>query len=161
MPASKKSATKAAAKSPAPATKAPAKSASKPTAAAKPAAAKPVSAKPAAKKKAVAAAMPAPEPLPATPTVKAVAAKPITTTIAAQIDIGFGNALYLRGEGPGLSWEQGVKMQCVADDRWELTLGESARPFAFKFLVNDTAWCEGADYTVASGETTVLVPTFE
>lgn len=156
MPAPKKSTPKPAAKSPAPATKAPAKAAKKPAAA--PKATAPV--KSPAKKKA-AAISPAPEPTPVVPTVKAVASQPLTTTIAAQIDIGFGNALYIRGEGPGLSWDEGVKMQCVEDDRWEITLGESARPFVFKFLVNDLSWSEGADYVLAAGETTVLVPTFE
>ena len=35
-------------------------------------------------------------------------AKPVT--IEAKIDVGFGNALYMRGEGLGLSWTQGVPL---------------------------------------------------
>src|SRR5579872_5239985 len=38
-------------------------------------------------------------------------AEPVT--IEAKIDVGFGNTLYLRGEGPGLSWTQGVPLTCV------------------------------------------------
>jgi hypothetical protein len=34
-------------------------------------------------------------------------AKPVTT-IEAKIDVGFGNNLFVRGEGPGLSWEKGT-----------------------------------------------------
>jgi hypothetical protein len=84
----------------------------------------------------------------------------VVTTISAQVDVGFGNALYLRGEGPGLSWTQGVRMECVADDRWSLALGEAARPFVFKFLINDEKWSAGPDYTVSPGTTVTLSPTF-
>ena len=94
------------------------------------------------------------------PAVKAVASRPMTTTLTAQIDIGFGNALYIRGEGPGLSWDRGVLMDCLADDQWQIVLRESARPIVFKFLVNDLSWSVGEDYSVAPGATVVLTPTF-
>lgn len=162
----KKTTSKPAAKSPAPATKAApvAKSAVKapaPAAKAKPApvvakaapAAKP--AKPAAKKKIAASAAPT-----AVPAVKPVASKPVVTTITAQIDIGFGNALYVRGEGAGLSWDQGLLMTCVNDSQWQVALGESSRAIVFKFLVNDLSWSAGEDYTVAAGSSLTLVPTF-
>lgn len=84
----------------------------------------------------------------------------VVTTISANLDVGFGNSLYLRGEGPGLSWEKGVRMECVADDRWSLALGESARPFVFKFLINDEKWCTGPDFTVSPGTTVTLTPSF-
>jgi hypothetical protein len=84
----------------------------------------------------------------------------VVTTISANIDVGFGNALYLRGEGPGLNWNQGVRMECVADDRWSLALGESTKPFVFKFLVNDEKWSTGLDFTVSPGTTVTLSPVF-
>lgn len=156
MTAMKKNTSKPAAKSPAPATKAaPAAKIVAKSAVAKPAA-KPVAkpaAKPVVKKKAAPAAAPA-------PAVKPVVTKPVVTTIAAQIDIGFGNALYIRGEGAGLSWDQGLLMDCVNDAKWQVTLGESARPIVFKFLVNDLSWSAGEDYTVAAGSSLTLVPTF-
>ncbi len=173
MTAMKKSSAKPAAKSPAPATKAasPAKAApaAKAPAAPKAAAKAPVPAKPAAAKtapkKKVAVAAPAPEPTPApvaapAPAVKPVETKPVVTTISAQIDIGFGNALYLRGEGAGLSWDQGLLMKCVSDDVWQITVGESAHPIVFKFLVNDLSWSTGEDYSVAPGSSVTLVPSF-
>lgn len=84
----------------------------------------------------------------------------VVTTIVANIDIGFGNSLYVRGAGSGLSWDKGLLMECVADDRWKITLGESSGPFLFKFLINDDVWCTGEDYTVAPGSSVTLVPTF-
>jgi hypothetical protein len=51
-------------------------------------------------------------------------------------------------------------MNCVDSDQWLLTLGESARPFTFKFLVNDLTWSAGADFTVESGSSITLTPEF-
>ncbi len=84
----------------------------------------------------------------------------VTTTIVAAIDVGFGNHLTLRGTGPGLSWESGVPLECVADDRWAITLPETAQPIVCKFLLNDTTWCAGEDYTVLPGSSVVLSPVF-
>lgn len=94
------------------------------------------------------------------PAVRAVVSTPVQTRIVARVDVGFGNTLYLRGDGPGLSWSQGVPMDCVAGDQWEYTLGESARPVSFKVLINDTTWCAGPDSVAASGSTTTITPEF-
>jgi len=99
------------------------------------------------------------------PTVKAPKAKAtqssaVTTTIVAALDVGFGNHLAIRGEGPGLSWEKGVPMECIADDQWEITLPETAQPIVCKFLLNDVVWCVGEDYTVLPGASVVLSPKF-
>ncbi len=97
-----------------------------------------------------------------TPPVPAVKVAPtaVVTTVSASLDVGFGNALYVRGEGSGLNWEKGLRMECVADDRWTLALGESSRPFVFKFLINDEIWSAGDDYTVAPGASVTLTPVF-
>ncbi len=92
--------------------------------------------------------------------VPSAARRPVVTTITARINIGFGNTLHLRGEGPGLSWDRGVPMECIAADLWRFNLGESARGFTFKVLVNDLTWNSGPDYTVASGGVVNLTPTF-
>lgn len=96
----------------------------------------------------------------AIPSVKAATSVPVHTKIIANLDVGFGNALYVRGDGPGLTWNQGIPMECVASDQWELVLGESARPISFKILLNDATWCTGPDSTVASGATITLRPEF-
>lgn len=94
------------------------------------------------------------------PAVKAAAAKLPPTVITAKIDIGFGNTLYLRGEGAGLSWDAGVALDCVADDQWSITLPGTGKAVVYKFLVNDLSWSEGADYVTESGAKVVLKPTF-
>ncbi len=93
-------------------------------------------------------------------TKKTVTAKATKITISAKVDIGFGNTLYLRGEGKGLSWDQGVSMTCVADDEWSITVAKSAQPRLFKFLINDEAWCLGEDYSLRSNQSGTFTPNF-
>lgn len=97
--------------------------------------------------------------VPAVPAVQ-VAPTVVVTTISANYDVGFGNALYLRGEGAGLSWDKGLRMECVTDQKWTISLGESARPFEFKFLINDETWSIGENYRVESGASVTLTPAF-
>jgi hypothetical protein len=92
-----------------------------------------------------------------------IAPKPsmvVATTIVAQIDIGFGNILFLRGNGAGLSWDQGLAMENATADQWRITLAKTTKPVTFKFLVNDLTWSAGEDYVVEPGSTVTLVPTF-
>lgn len=82
------------------------------------------------------------------------------TFISARVDIGFGNHLYLRGEGPGLSWDHGVAMDCIAADGWAATLKGAVSPVIFKVLINDETWCTGNDYVVEPGQSVTVTPTF-
>lgn len=92
---------------------------------------------------------------------KAVAITPATTTITARVDVGFGNSLYVRGDGPGLSWSYGVLMTCIGRDVWQARLaGESDAGFTFKFLINDITWSTGVDYKISTGANQTFVPKF-
>lgn len=150
MSASKKSTSKPAT-SPAPATK---------TAASKTVASKKTTAATVKATTPTPVAMLAPTPAPAAPAIKSVTSKPVTTTISAKIDVGFGNALFVRGEGAGLSWDKGLQMECVQSDLWRIVLAESARAYTFKFLINDTTWSAGPDFTAACGTSVTLTPEF-
>ena len=86
--------------------------------------------------------------------------KPVQTVISARVDVGFGNALFIRGEGVGLSWDRGLAMVCIEADLWRVTLPESAQGHTFKFLVNDLSWSAGPDFSAKSGTTATLSPTF-
>ena len=91
---------------------------------------------------------------------KTVTAEPPATFISAQIDIGFGNHLTLRGEGPGLSWDRGIVMDNVGHSLWTASIKGATLPVVFKVLVNDLTWNTGADYTVAPGQSITVYPTF-
>lgn len=86
------------------------------------------------------------------------AAAPLTTVIA-KVDIGWGNNLYLRGEGGGLSWDKGILMDCVDGD-WTWSTASAEDGLVFKFVMNDEIWALGEDMTVAAGGTSVSSPSF-
>jgi hypothetical protein len=92
--------------------------------------------------------------------VKPAAPKPVVTTITALIDVGYGNTLFVRGEGPGLNWDKGVALDVVGTNRWTIALPESTRPIVFKFLLNDVSWSAGDDFTVAPGTSLSVTPVF-
>jgi hypothetical protein len=81
-------------------------------------------------------------------------------TLVAKIDIGFGNKLFVRGSGDGLSWDAGTSLDCTGSDTWTLVLPAVSSPIAFKFLVNDLTWSLGEDYTAAPGDTVTVTPAF-
>src|SRR5216684_2044720 len=81
----------------------------------------------------------------AAPAVKKTVAKKPPTIITVNANIGFGNTLYLRGDGPGLNWDKGVPLDCLSDDKWSLNI-EHTKPFIFKVLLNDLVWCAGDDH---------------
>lgn len=89
-----------------------------------------------------------------------VTSEPPATFISAKIDIGFGNHLYIRGEGPGLSWDHGLAMDCVGAGLWTSTVKNATVPVTFKVLVNDLSWSTGNDYVVEPGQSITVVPTF-
>ena len=82
------------------------------------------------------------------------------TSIIASVDVGFGNTLYVRGEGAGLSWEKGTALKNITPYEWGFASKKGSGPVTFKFLINDILWAEGEDLTVAAGGKSVSSPTF-
>ena len=141
---------------------APAPAPAKPVEAAKPAAAPapaPASAKPAESAKTTKPAVSAKAAKSAAP---AKTGAPVTI-IVAKHDAGYGNNLYIRGEGAGLSWETGALMKNVENDVWVWTTNETAKgAISFKFLLNDSTehWSIGDNLSASTGETTTVIPYF-
>ncbi len=86
-------------------------------------------------------------------------AKPVTRIIA-RVDVRFGNSLFVRGEGGGLSWTEGRPMENISADEWKWETEEADSGIVFKFLVNDEIWSNGDDQTVAAGSTSISTPSF-
>jgi hypothetical protein len=82
------------------------------------------------------------------------------TVITAKVDVGFGNTLYVRGEGPGLSWNEGVPLDCVGSAEWTVSFKGAQRPVVFKLLINDESWSSGENFTAAPGARVNLAPAF-
>jgi hypothetical protein len=136
-----------------------AKTTVKKVAAPKKAATKKAPAKKAATKKAPAKKSPTKKK--ATSAVKRTPAKQTAaqTRIIARVDVGFGNALYVRGEGAGLSWEKGTALANVTPYEWTLSCSNKGTAI-FKFLINDELWAEGENITLQTARKSISSPTF-
>ena len=101
------------------------------------------------------------------PTKKAVAPKAkiptkkaLKTSIIARVDVGFGNQLYIRGAGAGLSWDKGLPLENVSAYEWAFATTKAKSDVTFKFLINDELWAEGDNVTVAKGGSSISSPVF-
>jgi hypothetical protein len=93
------------------------------------------------------------------PATAAPAAPGAVTIIDVKLDVGFGNAVYLRGHGGGLTWERGVPLSCVDGKTWRWS-GTVKDPITFKPLINDKIWSAGTDLTVKPGQKLEVKPIF-
>jgi membrane protein involved in colicin uptake len=122
--------------------------------------AKKVAAKKTPAKTAVKAKAPAAKKAPAKASTGSAQRKVEKTSIFARVDVGFGNSLYIRGQGAGLSWDQGVQLDNVSPYEWAFTSTQAKGDISIKFLINDEIWAEGENITVAKGGTSISSPVF-
>ena len=55
--------------------------------------------------------------------------------------VGIGNRLFVRGEGPGLSWDKGVPLQFVSIGKWRWETADAIATIRVKLYKNDLAEC--------------------
>lgn len=87
------------------------------------------------------------------------ATRTLPTTIEAKIDVGFGNSLFVRGQGGGLSWERGIPLKNVDSSTWQWS-ANATDTLVFKLLLNDTVWAQGEDVKAAPGQKIEIAPAF-
>ena len=93
-------------------------------------------------------------------TKKKTTAKGKTTRIIVKYDVGYNNALYVRGTGGNLKWEKGIPLKCSGNDEW---IWEYKKPFKggeFKVLINDTEYESGDNHYIAYGSNYQYTPYF-
>lgn len=92
---------------------------------------------------------------------KGAPAVPPLTRIEAHVDVGFGNKLYIRGEGASLNWDKGTSMKCESANCWSWTTRKAPkRGITYKLILNDETWAHGEDHSVEAGSISVSSPTF-
>jgi len=80
--------------------------------------------------------------------------------IVANVNVGWGNAVYVRGDGGGLSWYTGMPLISLADDQWVWFYSEDDAPREIKFLRNDMVWALGENHVVLVEEVSLFTPQF-
>jgi hypothetical protein len=117
------------------------------TAPLEPAAATPAPRRRSPRKAAPAAESQPTDPVPEAPAAAAPAAAPEAAGPAVSPDgatrlvvtayIGIGNRLFIRGEGPGLTWERGVPLAFVSIGKWRWETSDATSAVRFKLYKND------------------------
>ncbi len=97
---------------------------------------------------------------PSEPAEKAISADGATRLLVTAY-IGIGNRLFIRGEGPGLTWDKGVPLQFVSIGKWRWESAEATAPVKYKLFKNDETECTalGAQ-SIDSGHQQEVTATF-
>lgn len=66
--------------------------------------------------------------------------------------IGIGNKLFIRGDGPGLSWDKGVPMQFVSIGKWGWATHDATGPVRCKLYKNDDTPALSGEITLEPGK---------
>ena len=83
-----------------------------------------------------------------------------TTTVVANVMIGIGNKPYLRGEGPGLSWDEGVSMNFVEIGKWAWSPPRKNASLTVQVYRNDQDPDKGGKVEVKPGQKLEITPDF-
>lgn len=86
--------------------------------------------------------------------------KAATTKIVAEVDIGFGNTLYIRGAGCGLNWENGIALKNQDANFWVFEVPSCKEDFEYKLLINDEIWSTGENFVAYRGMNNIVSPKF-
>ena len=82
------------------------------------------------------------------------------TIVEAKVDVELGNALYIRGQGDGLSWDKGQPLSPGFGGRWIWKTSNAKGNVLFKLLLNDKIWAKGEDVGVEAGKLIEVIPVF-
>ena len=82
------------------------------------------------------------------------------TAVEAKVKIGIGNKPFLRGEGPGLSWEEGVPMNFVEIGKWAWSPSDKDTPLVVQVYRNDQDPDPTGKHEVEPGQKLELSPDF-
>ena len=74
--------------------------------------------------------------------------------------IGIGNKLFIRGDGPGLSWDKGVPMQFVSIGKWGWSTHDATGPVRVKLYKNDETAALTGDLTLEPSRHTEITALF-
>ena len=82
------------------------------------------------------------------------------TTVVANVMIGIGNKPYLRGEGPGLSWDEGVSMNFIEIGKWAWSSPRKNASLIVQVYRNDQDPDKGGKIEVKPGQKLEITPDF-
>ena len=82
------------------------------------------------------------------------------TSVTANVMIGIGNKPFLRGEGPGLSWDEGVPMNFIEIGKWAWSPSRKNAALTVQVYRNDEDPDQGGKVEVKPGDKIEITPEF-
>ncbi|MGA1204917.1 MAG: hypothetical protein ACO3ZW_03780 [Opitutales bacterium] len=82
------------------------------------------------------------------------------TRLVAHAMIGMRNKLYIRGDEPWLSWEDGQVMELIGIGEFAWSMDDLKEPIEVTVLLNDELEAKGGAVTLPPGKTVRISPTF-
>ena len=92
--------------------------------------------------------------------MKADASQAKKSRVLVKYDVGFGNILFIRGQGAGLNWEKGQMMKNLSKDEWVWETDLSFNACEFKVLLNDQGFESGDNHKLLQGANFEYTPRF-
>jgi hypothetical protein len=83
-----------------------------------------------------------------------------TTSVVANVMIGIGNKPYLRGEGPGLNWDEGVPMNFIEIGKWAWSPPRKNASLTVQLYRNDNDPDKSGKIQIKAGEKIEITPDF-
>ena len=83
-----------------------------------------------------------------------------TTSVVANVMIGIGNKPFLRGDGPGLSWNEGVPMNFIEIGKWAWSPPRKNAALTVQLYRNDDDPDKSGKIEVKAGEKIEITPDF-
>lgn len=96
----------------------------------------------------------------ATPRAESSVSSDGSTRLLATAYIGIGNKLFIRGDGPGLSWDAGVPMQFVSIGKWGWSTHEATGPVTIRLYKNDETPALSGEVVLDPGKHTEVTALF-
>jgi hypothetical protein len=74
--------------------------------------------------------------------------------------IGMYNKLFIRGDEPWLSWDDGQQMELIGIGEFAYTFDDLREPIEVAVLINDETAAEGAPVRIEPGKIQHITPRF-
>lgn len=83
------------------------------------------------------------------------------TTLTVHALPGLGKKPFIRGQGPGLSWNHGTPMEFLETGKWQWTSPDSSQPVILRIYKDDEIPAEGEAIALEPGEQLEITPNFK
>ena len=74
--------------------------------------------------------------------------------------VGISNKLYIRGDEPWLSWDDGQQMELIGIGEYAWSIDDLKEPIEIMLMLNDELVAEGGSVQLKPGKTTHITPRF-